>query len=194
MPVSADTWRCFVAVPVAAEVRAALAGAVDAWRADPATPDLRWTDPDGWHLTLAFLGSQPSSVVPLLTRALGAAHHVAPFAVSVSGLGAFPRPGAAQSVWFRIADTDRRLTALASLVSAAVLPDDPPAAFRPHLTVGRSRVRRGEPLGPWLASVVVPTASITVEEVVLYRSHLGSGPARYEALATVRLRGAGSGA
>ena len=36
---------------------------------------LRWTEPDSWHLTLAFLGSVDESVLPELTGRLGRAAH-----------------------------------------------------------------------------------------------------------------------
>ncbi len=46
-------WRCFVAVPIGEDLRADLLATAEAWRG---SEDLRWTDPDTWHVTLAFLG------------------------------------------------------------------------------------------------------------------------------------------
>jgi 2'-5' RNA ligase len=193
MPGSPETWRCFVAVPVPRAVRDALGVAVNAWRADPTAPNLRWTDPEGWHLTLAFLGAtEPTAVPELRARLAELAGRVDPFVVSTGAAGAFPRLGAAQSVWLGIADPDGRLAGLAEWIQTAVLPPDRRRRLRAHLTIGRSRVRRGEPLGPWIAGLVFPTTPIPVDEVVLYRSHLGRGPARYEDLARVPLGGAGS--
>lgn len=189
-----ETWRCFVAVPLPPRLRADLRAAVDEWRASAQAPDLRWTDPGGWHLTLAFLGATDSMDVPGLIVALRAvAARTSRFRVSTGGAGAFPRPSAAQSIWYGVSDPDRRLRDLASQVQAAVLPGAAPARFRPHITMARSRVHRGQPLGPWLATLETPTGSLTVDAVTLFRSHLGRGPARYEALARLPLRKAGSG-
>jgi 2'-5' RNA ligase len=191
MPASSDTWRCFVAVPIPHDLRTSLEAAVAAWRAEPGVPDLRWTEPEGWHVTLAFLGATDPATVPELAERLAAlVADVDPFVVSTGAPGAFPRPGAAQSVWLGIADPGRTLSGLAEWVQAAVLPPEQRRRLTAHLTLGRSRARRGEPLGEWLAARTFPPTRIPIAEVVLYRSHLGRGPARYEDLARVPLRGA----
>jgi 2'-5' RNA ligase len=195
MPASAETWRCFVAVPVPRALRESLEDAVTAWRADSAAPDLRWTQPEGWHITLAFLGAtHPDDVPGLVERLAQVAARTEPFAVTTGAAGAFPRPGAAQSAWLGIVDPGpgRRLAGLAEWVQAAVLPVDRRRRLRAHLTLGRSRARRGEPLGEWIAALGFPKTAVPVNELVLYRSHLGRGPARYEVLARVPLGGAGS--
>jgi 2'-5' RNA ligase len=175
-------------------LRTDLETSVELWRARQNAPDLRWTDPDGWHVTIAFLGATDPSVIPDLVNALGVvADGTDAFPLPTGGLGAFPRPGAAQAVWYGTSDPYHRLTDLAARVQAAVLPPGPPARFRPHLTLARSRVRRGEPLGPWLATLEPPTGTLVVDALTLFRSQLGRGPARYEVLASLPLRGAGSG-
>ena len=188
------TWRCFVAVPVASRLRADLQAAVAQWKARPDAPDLRWTDPDGWHVTLAFLGATDPSDVPDLVSALrSAAERMAAFRLETGGVGAFPRPGAAQAIWYGLSDPNHRLANLAARVQAAVLPYAAPARFRAHLTLARSRARRGEPLGSWLASLDPPSGTLMVSALTLYRSHLGRGPALYEVLVSLPLGGAGSG-
>jgi 2'-5' RNA ligase len=183
-----------VAVPVPPGLRRSLRAAVARWRAEPGAPDLRWTDPAGWHVTLAFLGRTDPATVPEIAEALAAAVRPAEgFTVTTGRLGAFPRPGAALSAWVGITDPDGRLGELAAAVQAVVLPPDRRRPLRAHLTLGRSRIRRGEPLGPWLADRAFPTTDLPVEAVILYRSHLGRGPARYEELARVTLTGARSG-
>jgi len=189
-----QVWRCFVGVPVPTRLRTDLKAAVGLWRARDGAPDLRWTDPDAWHLTLAFLGATDSIAVPDLVSALGVvADGTAAFRVTTGGVGAFPRPGAAQAIWYGVSDPDHRLTDLAARVQAAALPPGSPARFHAHVTLARSRVRRGEPLGPWLAALEPPPGTVVVDALTLFRSHLGRGPARYEVLARLPLRGAGSG-
>jgi 2'-5' RNA ligase len=92
-----------------------------------------------------------------------------------------------------MSDPHHQLTDLAARVQAAVRPSSEPARFRPHLTLARSRVRRGAPLGSWLATLDAPSGALTVSGLTLFRSHLGRGPARYEVLARLPLSGAGSG-
>jgi 2'-5' RNA ligase len=189
-----ETWRCFVAVPLAPRLRADLRAAAGRWRASAHAPDLRWANPDEVHVTLAFLGATDSSAVPGLVAALrDVADRTPGFRVPTGGMGAFPRPGAAQAIWYGISDPEHRLRDLASRVQAAVLPSAQPARFRPHVTLARSRVRRGEPLGPWLTTLEPPAGTLAVNALTLFRSHLGQGPARYEVLARLPLRGAGSG-
>jgi 2'-5' RNA ligase len=197
MPDSAETWRCFVAAPIPDSLRRDLTAAVDRWKAEPGTPDLRWTDPEGWHITLAFLGAVDSGAVPGLRRDLeSVTGHLppssAPIRVRTGQLGAFPRSQSAQSLWLGIDDSQRQLGDLAYTLQKAVLQPDEWRRLRPHLTLGRSRVRRGEPLDQWLSSWTFPTTEIVVGDVVLFRSHLGRGPAQYEELARFPLGGAGS--
>ena len=196
MPASPETWRCFVAVPAPAELRAALADAVAAWRAEPDVPNLRWTDPDGWHLTVAFLGPVDPGSVSSIRERIGLAVQpfaaVTPISVHTGRVGAFPRPSAAQSVWLGFEDPDRHLADLARAVQDALLPQDAIRRLRAHLTLGRSRARRGEPRDAWLATRTFPPTELVVDDVVLFRSHLGRGPATYEELARLPLGGAGS--
>jgi 2'-5' RNA ligase len=198
MPDSPETWRCFVAAPVPEDLRAGLAAAVDRWKHHPGAPDLRWSDPEGWHVTLAFLGATDPAMVDGLRRGLESVTRqftppFLPILVRTGPLGAFPRVSAAQSVWLGIDDPRRQLKDLAYAVQTVVLPQERWRRLRPHLTLGRSRVRRGEPLESWIATRAFPPTEFHVEDVVLFRSHLGRGPARYEELARLPLGGAGSG-
>jgi 2'-5' RNA ligase len=194
MPASPEAWRCFVAVPVPSAIRAALEPAVAAWRSEPGAPDLRWTDPDGWHVTLAFLGTtDPDAVAGIRDTLAGAVRTAVPFVVQTAGAGAFPRAANAQSVWLGIDDPAGRLAGLAHDVQVATLDADLRRPLHPHLTLGRSRARRGEPLAHWLDSRVLKPVEMAVDGFVLYRSHLSTGPARYEELARLPLGGAGSG-
>jgi 2'-5' RNA ligase len=75
-----ETWRCFVGVPIAARLRTDLQAAVARWKAPENAPDLRWSEPDSWHVTLAFLGAtDPSDVTGLLAALRVAADDVAGF-------------------------------------------------------------------------------------------------------------------
>jgi 2'-5' RNA ligase len=174
-------------VPLGDDLRRDLAATVAEWRADGSRPDLRWTDPAGWHITLRFLGGTDPDAIPGLVGELRTATaSFDRFEVGGGGMGTFPNAAHARSVWYGIEDPDGRLAALA----AAVGMDEGP--FRPHVTLGRVRDRRGARLNEWMAERTVPGSAIAVERFELVRSHLGSGPARYEVLASLPLGGAAS--
>ena len=182
-------WRCFVGVPIGQpldrELRAAL-GALKA-AASAEADELRWIDPQEWHLTLAFMGPIPEADIPRLVEAINevAANH-APFAIPTGGLGAFPSRREVRILWYGLADRSRRLAELAIAVRIAV-DTETSSPFRAHLTLARARGDRGVnvPANTW--KVPMPAGQLAVEELVLYRSHLGSGPARYEILGSAPL-------
>ncbi len=67
------------------------------------------------------------------------------------------------------------------------------APFRPHLTIARTDAAHGTD-GVTVADALADAArawsvSFEASTVTLYQSHLGSGPARYEAIAEVPLAG-----
>lgn len=184
-------WRCFVAVPIGAELREALAEHVARLRRlDGADAAWRWTDAEGWHVTLAFLGATEPAAVPGLGRSLAtvAASHV-PFELATGGHGAFPSRGRARVLWYGLADADGQLGRLARETQAAA-GLDPEARFRAHLTLARARERDGTDASR-LLSAHSPPGRVEVDRIVLYRSHLGRGPAQYEELASAPLTGDG---
>jgi 2'-5' RNA ligase len=183
---SDERWRLFVAVPIGEELREALRSAVEGWRNDEELADLRWTDPDGWHVTLAFLGSTDAAAVPALSERLAsvAAGHGATSS-RTGGLGGFPTPARARVAWYGVEDGEDRMARLAADVSGA-LGLDASRSLRPHLTLARAR-RQPIDLRPWLASASAPEGVLMTDRIELMRSHTGRGPARYETLATINL-------
>lgn len=181
-----DAWRCFVGVPIGDRLRDELSSYVARLREPPEARSLRWSDPAGWHLTLAFLGTVPRDALPAIERGLTAtARGRAPFSVATGGVGAFPSPHDMRVLWYGVDDSTGRLAALA--IDLAGTLGLPPTAFRAHLTLARSRDgRRGQVLMATLAGAAgePPRGEITVDRLELYRSHLGRGPARYEVLAS----------
>jgi 2'-5' RNA ligase len=189
LPSGERPWRLFVAVPIGEQLRAELGAAVDCLRAEDPERDgaFRWTDPPGWHVTLAFLGATSPDAVPSIGEALrAAAAGIPPFRVATGGLGAFPSLRRARVVWYRVVDPEGRLKPLAQAVRQELAMDDG-GPFRAHLTVARARAERGAPLDTGLLGAKLPEGEISVDRLVLYRSHLGRGPASYESLVEVPL-------
>jgi RNA 2',3'-cyclic 3'-phosphodiesterase len=143
----------------------------------------RAVPPRNWHLTLRFLGDTPRDRSTALMDALRDAELGAAFELSLAGLGAFPRPARATVLWVGVGDGRREIAALAGAVeraarTAGFAAEEKP--FSPHLTV--SRVNPPADLRRAIESAPPLDAKMRVDEVVLFRSHLGGGPPRYEAV------------
>ncbi len=158
--------------------------------------DLRWTSPDSWHVTLAFLAQVPETRLEDLQERLDrAARRRTPFTLRLGGGGAFPDVARAKLLFAGVHGEDRdelsgdaareelrRLAvgARAAAGRAGAPPDG--ARFRPHLTLARTR--RPQDVVRWARLLDTWTSRpFRVEEVVLVESFLGQGPRgrpRYE--------------
>jgi RNA 2',3'-cyclic 3'-phosphodiesterase len=182
-PAAGDTWRLFVALPVPDHVRV-LAQAAAAPAKD-AHPELSWTRPAGWHVTLAYLGDVAVDRVPAIERSVGEVVGGAggPIACHLGAAGSCGR----RALWLEVVDDPRGAVAslgaaVQSTLVAASLPVQP-QEVRPHLTLARAS-KRGADARDAVGEVASVTAAWEADEVALVRSHLGDGPARYEAIAT----------
>src|SRR5438874_2748057 len=111
-------------------------------------PDLRWVDPAGIHLTLAFLGElTDEQVAKAIQSAEVAAQQVSPFEYRLSGLGIFGSPRQPRVIWMGIEEPSGKLIRLHRALNRELRQrrfevDKRP--FSPHLTLSRVRA----PLGP----------------------------------------------
>jgi RNA 2',3'-cyclic 3'-phosphodiesterase len=181
--------RCFVAIDLSPEVRAAIVRAQAGLRAAAPRADVRWLDPAGMHLTLAFLGEVREERMAALRDTLAATVTPRPpLALMASGLGGFPSARRPRVVWAGIVGEGEALRRTAAAVASALVPLGFPAEERPfrgHVTLARVRSPRGlQPLGNAIAAGVhADFGRWTAREVVLYRSHLRPSGAVYEPLA-----------
>lgn len=148
----------------------------------------RAVPPGNWHLTLRFLGEIDQVTVERLLAAIDQADLGARFKLALRGLGAFPRPRKATVVWLGVTEGRDRLEDLADVAEAAAVdagvgPEDRP--FRPHLTL--SRVRPEEDVTGLVEAGIDLGVGWRCESIVVYRSQLGRGGARYEPLETFSL-------
>lgn len=185
--------RLFVALEVPSAIRCAIGERVAAVR--ETLPRARWVNPEAMHLTLVFLGEVDGERLPDLERAgTSAVAGEAPLTLRVANGGSFPPGRPARVVWLGI-ESDRDLAPLAQRLAAdcaraaGVEADEKP--YHPHLTLVRC-----EP--PWPRAAVAELSRafsggigepFAVAEAVLFRSTLGQGPARHEALQHWRLGG-----
>jgi RNA 2',3'-cyclic 3'-phosphodiesterase len=138
-------------------------------------PQLRWTRPEQWHLTLAFLGEVGGDAVdPLVCRLARVAARHPPLSMSFEGGGRFGH----RVLWTRVQGDRERLRRLADSVRAAArrsgLPVDE-RPYRPHLTLARAAGTADlRPLVERLASYVGQPWVAT--RLYLVHSRLGAGP------------------
>ena len=175
--------RMFVAVRPPKPVLADLERYVEPRRDSDFT--MRWTRPQSWHLTLAFLAEVADRQLDeLVERLSDTATGVAGFELSLAGAGAFPNPARAKLLWAGVDGEVARLAALAGKVRSACSRSGVAVEggqFRPHLTL--ARLNRPLDVTRWLRIFeLYRSAPWPVAELVLYQSHLGGGPARYQVI------------
>jgi 2'-5' RNA ligase len=156
--------------------------------------ELRWTDREAWHVTLAFLGQvdEPGAarLLPRLERAAQRHHHIR---LAFSGAGAFPGTGRANVLWSGLSGDRRALARLAESVAAGASragspPPDKGRRFQPHLTLARCRMPAD------VTELVAELAGYhgqawTADRIHLVRSRLGgTEQPRYVSLASWPLR------
>ena len=187
--------RAFVAIDLADNVRAALARQQERLRAACARHgDLRWTRPEGVHITLKFLGEVSPERQPALTEALGRLSGFRGFPVEVHGFGFFPDARHPRVLWAGV-KAPPALAELAGRVDSALAELGFPREdrlFQPHLTLARFRMPRPD-IG--LASAIDAAGaeslgSFEVNQFVLFESRLR--PAGAEYLRVAVFQGAGS--
>ncbi len=180
--------RAFVALPIPDPVRESLAALLRA-AAPPRSP-VRWVAPGSIHLTLKFLGEvEPEKIEAAKAALSNFSWNLAPFAFTLSGVGAFPGLKRPRVLWVGVTDGADRVVALAEKVEGALASLGFPReerAFSPHLTVGR--VNGPGPAG-WAESFAAAARFAPVEVRAagfsLYESKLLPTGARYAPLLTV---------
>ncbi len=174
-----DLARLFLAVPLTDDARHRIAHLLDE-RLPRGIPG-RSVRPGNWHVTLRFFGDVDHLRHDRIAAALDQADLGSAFVVRWDRLGAFPRPQRATVLWLGVDRGDTELCVLAAAVEGALEaagepPEDRP--FRAHLTL--SRIRPFQDVRAVIEAAGAVAVAMPVGRVVLYRSHLGAGGARYE--------------
>ena len=164
-------------------------------------PNLRWVDPVGIHLTLAFLGElNDEQLEEVMAAAEDAAHRASPFSYRLSGLGVFGSPRQPRVIWVGIEESSGRLVRLHRILNKELERrgfevDTRP--FSPHLTLSRVKA----PLKPdeqqrlqrLLASLQIAKSSPLphVQHLNVMKSELSRTGAKYTCLREFNLGGQG---
>lgn len=172
--------RLFLAVRLPRDVAEDLEALVDPRR--EASPDVRWTAPEHWHLTLAFLGAVDDERADDLTQRLEVVAARNPgFDVTLDGAGCYPHPDAAKVIWLGVGAGADALEQLALRCRTAAQRSGiavEGGRYEPHLTLARHN--RGVLARRWLQVVdSFPAFSWHVSDFVLIDSELTRGGPRH---------------
>lgn len=159
-------------------------------------PALRWVNPAGIHLTLAFLGEINDERLALAAEAArAAATQVNPFSYRLSAPGVFASIQQPRVVWMGVDEPTGRLLRLQSLLTRELARRDfelDVRPFSPHLTLARIK----HPLSPveqrhlqrLLANTLPSPDSYPVGVLHVMKSELLRGGAKYSPLSEIPLK------
>ncbi len=192
--------RLFFAIDLDDHARAVAAGvsASLARRTAESGASIRWVEPAGLHVTLAFLGEVPSERVAAVVDLGAVPLPHPPFGLSLSVAGVFPPSGAPRVIWTgpgQGGDEVRRVARLLWRRLDGAGLGSGPGRFEPHVTLGRVRRARAgaaRRLRGLAAGSKLPEIRWQVDRVSLYESRLGPGGSTYHRLAAVALRDSGA--
>jgi 2'-5' RNA ligase len=156
--------RCFIALCLPEEARRALAQLASTRRTELDARGLRfsWTRPEGYHLTLAFLGEIDGPALDAAASSLDAVAGAGEIAFRFAGLGGFPMGGGLRVLFAKIDEggkcaavyraVNEALAERARAVGLGALNPEWPGGrpFAPHITLARAssgRARVSSPRG-----------------------------------------------
>jgi 2'-5' RNA ligase len=170
--------RLFIGIPLAPEVAGELAALTA--RLKSASDGLRWSAPEGWHITLQFLGKTSEEQYACVAAGLRTIRYAA-FEIQLERPGFFERSG----VFFAGVRVSPALTGLQHVVIAVTklcgfVPEDRP--YHPHITLARDKGRGGWGVRKMFSRAPkdVQFSGFAAQEYLLYESFPEPGGSRYE--------------
>ena len=186
--------RAFIAIEIPSGIKKVIAAQTACLQTN-SNRAVRWVAAENTHLTLKFLGETSPANVDMLSQALqGECSLLAPFDITVSGLGCFPNARRPRVIWIGLL-VPSELTHLQHKIEAATArlgytPEEKP--FSPHLTIGRVREQANgvelKELHESLEAISVGTlGTFTAHAVHLFKSELRPAGPVYSSLFSARL-------
>jgi RNA 2',3'-cyclic 3'-phosphodiesterase len=157
----------------------------------------RWSPPEQFHVTLAFLAEVPERVLDdLIDRLARAAARRTAFETALVGGGAFPNAARARVLWAALdlddacrTELDRLATGARAAANRAGVAVDG-RRFRPHVTVARLGA---QDVSGWVRLLdTYRGPRWRADRIALVASYLGEGPRgrpRYETVEQLALEG-----
>jgi 2'-5' RNA ligase len=188
--------RAFIAIELPEEVKRTLTRLQERLKSSSRAP-VRWSNPDGMHLTLKFLGNINSGTTGGIAAAMAeAVRGIRLFYLQVDGLGVFPSPSRVRVVWVGLTGGTDKLERIQKNLDSKLMPlgFTPEARpFTPHLTLGRvreqARPEERQSLGKLVSGTpVAKEGSIEVRYIHLIRSQLRPEGPIYTRLNSVEMK------
>jgi 2'-5' RNA ligase len=151
-----------------------------------------WPAEERLHMTVRFIGNADAEGSRAIASALEPAIDVAPFELTLGGIGAFPGRGAPRVIWAGVTHGREPLQAVEQevtrrLTSVGVAPEHRP--YSPHLTLARVRDAAGLRSLPLFDGVAETRLGTTrVEAITLFESRLSPQGPTYVPLQQTALR------
>jgi 2'-5' RNA ligase len=189
--------RLFVGIEIAPAVAAATLELIARLQAASArlAPRSRitWVTADRLHITIRFIGHVDESRAGEIHDVLRPSFGVAPFDLTVGGVGTFPPKGSPRVVWAGLGRGREQLITLEPAVSerlaqVRVPREDRP--YNPHLTLARVRDAAGLRPTPFVGNLGdIALGTMPVDAITLFESRLSPKGPTYVALARTPLSG-----
>ncbi len=181
--------RVFIALELSDAARAGILAVIGEFRQRGVRAS--WSRTSTIHLTLQFLGDVEESELENVVEAVrSCAADVAPFRMSIGGLGAFPSPRRPRVIWVGV-DAPDELYELQERIEGALTElgiKRERRRFHPHVTLGRLRDSTAD-VERLLGQLTAPVESTRVDSVRVMKSTLASSGAIHEVVAEVGLAG-----
>lgn len=188
--------RAFIAAEIPSVIRNKI-GKIQRELMKEVSSSVKWVEVANIHITLRFLGEVPEEKIELLRQVLpkGGAG-IAPFKITVRGLGAFPELSRPRVIWVGMESEGRKMEQLYLQIEDLVRDlGFPPETrdFSPHLTVGRVKQLRDR--AEWVRAIKeredIFLGETTVDCFYLFQSILRPLGPEYKKLGKFDLPGTG---
>ncbi len=151
-------------------------------------PGASWTRPEGFHITLKFLGEISQEQMDTIKAALSKPTDQTRFEAQFDHTGVFPKPEKARVLWAGLGKGEPEIRALFRETEERAVASGFPResrSFSGHLTLARFRNPRQIPPDLFLQNILSP--SFVVDKITLFRSKLDPRGAIYSPLAVYSL-------
>ena len=184
--------RTFIAVQVPETIRQHIGDFQDQLK--HFRSDVKWVRPESIHMTLKFIGNVAPETIDDIGKAVQeAVTGIAPFSVSIGGVGTFPNDRRPRVLWIGITNGCEILSRLAIQIEDVLSGlgfEKEKRAYSPHLTLGRVRsLNHIQSTVERMYALDFRGGDFEVNTVAVMKSDLYQTGAVYTALKTVKLRG-----
>ena len=184
--------RSFIAIELPSQIKLKIEDIQSKLRSSGS--DVRWTRPEGIHLTLKFLGNIEQEKIPEISNVIErCSTGNTSFMLDVCSLGAFPNERNPKVVWVGTKDDSGNLHKLQRTLEKGLSNigfKEEKRAFSPHLTLGRVKSpKKKRELAQQLEDCrQCECGTFEAKEVCLLKSELKRGGAVYTKLRTFALQ------